>query len=105
MTRPPQTPDPARRLAVAMQWVSVVTTIGMEMALPALLGSWLDRRWKTSPWCVVAGAVLGFAVGLTHLLQLARGRHGPGARSRAASSDSVPLAGSKREREANGKQE
>ena len=43
----------------------------MLLAIPAMLivapligawiGSWLDGRFKTSPWLLIAGLVLGFA--------------------------------------------
>ena len=59
-------------MAVAMNWVSQITTIGLEMSLPALGGNWLDDRWGTSPWLVCIGAVIGFGVGMWHLLKLAR---------------------------------
>jgi len=59
-------------MAVAMNWVSQITTISLEMALPALGGNWLDNRWGTSPWLVCIGAVIGFGVGMLHLIQLTR---------------------------------
>lgn len=55
-----------------MRWVSQVTTIALEMVLPALGGYWLDTRWGTTPGLTIAGAVLGFAISMQHLLQLAR---------------------------------
>ena len=59
-------------LSVGMQWASRVTTVGLEFALPPLLGVWLDRWWGTTPWATVVGAVLGFAVGMMHILRIAR---------------------------------
>ena len=66
--------DPSRRppLVVAIEWVQQVTTVALEMALPAALGAWLDQRWGTTPGLVSVGAVLGFIVAMRHLLQLAR---------------------------------
>lgn len=56
----------------AMAWVSQITTIGLEMVLPAMLGFWLDGRWGTTPGLTITGAVLGFIVSMNHLLQIAR---------------------------------
>ncbi|RMG33261.1 MAG: AtpZ/AtpI family protein [Planctomycetota bacterium] len=100
MAQKPRFPDGPHRLAVAMQWVSVITTIGMEMALPAVVGAWLDRRWNTSPWCVAVGAAIGFAVGITHLLQVVSGQHraSPPASPRTPSSgDRARTAGDREE--------
>jgi len=57
-------------LVVAMEWVAKITTVGLEMALPAGLGYWLDRKWNTEPWLVTVGALLGFFAGFRHLLQM-----------------------------------
>ena len=57
-------------MAQGMVWVSRVSSVSLEMVLPAAAGHWLDGRWDTAPWCVSAGAVLGFAMGMHHLLQL-----------------------------------
>jgi ATP synthase protein I len=67
-------PEPESRstLAVGMEWASRATTIGLEFALPPLLGSVGDRWWGTVPWLTVVGAVLGFAVGMMHVLRLAQ---------------------------------
>jgi F0F1-type ATP synthase assembly protein I len=47
--------------------------VGTELAVLVALGSWagmqLDRRWRSAPWCLVAGAALGFAVGLYNLIR------------------------------------
>ncbi|QDV51115.1 AtpZ/AtpI family protein [Gimesia fumaroli] len=59
-------------LVEAHRWVSRLTTVSLEMALPAFLGHWLDGKWGTSPWLTALGAVLGFAVGMTHLLRMAK---------------------------------
>ena len=46
--------------------------IGLEMVIPIALGAWLDYRWGTSPWMVILGVLVGFAVGMTHLWLLLR---------------------------------
>ena len=59
-------------LAAAMRWVSQITTIALQMALPPLGGAWLDSIYGTSPWLVCIGALLGFATGMLQLLKLAK---------------------------------
>jgi F0F1-type ATP synthase assembly protein I len=59
-------------MANAMRWVHQITSIAIEMALPPLVGLWLDERWRTGPWLVAVGAILGFTAAMVHLLALAR---------------------------------
>jgi F0F1-type ATP synthase assembly protein I len=59
-------------MAVAIEWSARITTIGLEMTLPACGGYWLDVRLGTSPGFLIAGAALGFALGIWSLLQIAR---------------------------------
>lgn len=58
-------------MAVAMEWVAKITTVALEMFLPAIGGKYLDGYLGTSYW-VLVGLVLGFVVGLWHLLQMTR---------------------------------
>ena len=58
-------------MALAMEWVAKITTVAMEMFLPAVGGAYLDRRWGTNYWALI-GVVLGFVVGMWHLLQMTR---------------------------------
>lgn len=46
--------------------------MGLMMALPAVGGRWLDERRETNHWALI-GLVLGLAVGLWQLLQIAGG--------------------------------
>jgi F0F1-type ATP synthase assembly protein I len=57
-------------MVAAMQWVSRITTVSLEMVLPAGLGYLADQRWETEPWLTSVGALLGFTVGFRHLLQM-----------------------------------
>ena len=59
-------------LAVAATWVSMVTTIATEMAIPPLLGLWLDERFGTRVVFVSLGAIGGLALGMSTLVRLAR---------------------------------
>ena len=65
--KPPGPPP----LALAMEWVAKITTVAVEMFLPALGGAYLDRRLGTRYWTLM-GVVLGFVVGIWHLLQMTR---------------------------------
>lgn len=67
-------PDRQNRssLVEAHQWVSRLTTVGLEMSLPALFGHWLDKKWDSTPWLTAIGAVLGFILGMIHLLRMAK---------------------------------
>jgi len=64
-------PDPVDSRSQGLYWASRGMSVGMEFALPALGGYWLDGRWPFRPVGVIAGAVLGFVIGLTHLLRIA----------------------------------
>lgn len=55
-----------------MEWSARITTISMEMILPALVGYWLDQRWGTRPVFIILGTILGFTIGLMSLIQLTR---------------------------------
>ena len=59
--------------AVAMEWTSRLTTISLEMVLPAVGGYWLDRHlgWG-KPVFLLLGTLLGFAVSMVHLVRLAK---------------------------------
>ena len=56
-------------MALAIEWVSKITTIALEMVLPGLLGTWLDKRWGTS-FLALAGFALGITVAIWHLLKM-----------------------------------
>ena len=75
-------------LAVAMEWVSQITTVVAEMVLPGIAGQWLDHRWGTK----VIGPIgfgLGLTVGIWHLLAMTRPRKGgPAAGQSNSSGDS-----------------
>jgi ATP synthase protein I len=64
--------EPRSSLSVGMQWAARVTTVGLDFALPPLLGVLVDRWLKTSPLATLCGVVLGFAVGMMAILKIAR---------------------------------
>ena len=80
---PVNDPDAERSPWVLVsQWTSRLTSIALEMALPAVGGYWLDHwLWPGRfPWLLIGGVFLGFAVGLMHLIRLARSAGPPGRR-------------------------
>jgi ATP synthase protein I len=58
-------------LALAMEWVSKITTVALEMVLPTVGGGYLDRRLGTTYWTLI-GVIVGFLVGMWHLLQMTK---------------------------------
>ena len=69
MSRPD---EPRSNLSVGLSWAARVTSVGLEFALPPVLGAWLDGWWGTSPWALLAGTASGFALGMAHTLRIAR---------------------------------
>jgi hypothetical protein len=57
---------------VGIEWASRVTTIGLEFALPPLLGYGVDSWLRTTPVAMITGAVLGFATGMMATVKMAR---------------------------------
>jgi F0F1-type ATP synthase assembly protein I len=69
---PETPPDDRAPMAIAAEWSARITTIGLEMALPAAGGFLLDRRIGTLPLFLVLGAMAGFAISIYHIIQIAR---------------------------------
>jgi F0F1-type ATP synthase assembly protein I len=64
--------DDRSSFALAMAWTQWITAIALEMAIPGAIGLWLDRRLETGGVFLVLGVVIGFAVGMWHLIGLTR---------------------------------
>ncbi|NPV48067.1 MAG: AtpZ/AtpI family protein [Armatimonadetes bacterium] len=64
----------AERIVGALRAAAIVSGIGFTMAvsvaLGALGGAWLDRRWGTEPWLTVIGFLLGTIGGFLEMLRL-----------------------------------
>ncbi len=54
-------------MANAIEWVSRITVIALEMVLPGLAGQWLDQRFGLS-YLALVGFALGLVTGMWHLL-------------------------------------
>lgn len=76
--------DPPERrppLAEALEWSSRITTVALEMVVPAVLGWWVDQKLGTVVVFVVLGAAVGMTTAIVHLLRMtsaARPGDGPG---------------------------
>jgi hypothetical protein len=62
-------PNRLSPMAMALVWVSRITTVGFEMVLPGLAGHWLDRQFGTG-YLAVLGFVLGMIGGMWHLIRM-----------------------------------
>lgn len=64
----------AEKVVSALRAAAIVSGIGFTMAvslaLGALGGAWLDRRWGTEPWLTVVGFLLGSIGGFLEMLRL-----------------------------------
>jgi hypothetical protein len=59
-------------LSVGIEWSARVSTLGFEFGIPALLGHFLDQKLGTNPVGLLVGMVLGFVVGMMHILRIAK---------------------------------
>lgn len=67
---PPDRPEDS--LAKGFTWAYRATAVGLEFVTPAIGGLILDRYAGTNPWGILGGVILGFIVGMTHLLRIAK---------------------------------
>jgi ATP synthase protein I len=67
---PVDRPETGDSTSVGILWASRITAVGLEFALPVLAGLFLDRKWSLGPLGVIAGGVLGFTLGMVHLLRI-----------------------------------
>lgn len=58
-------------MALAMEWVSRIFAITLEMILPGLGGMWLDSRWGTN-YLGLLGFVAGISLAIYHLLVMTK---------------------------------
>lgn len=65
-------PDDRPPFVVAYEWSARITSICIELVVPVLAGYWLDHRWGTFPWLILAGIAIGMAVAVLGLVRLAK---------------------------------
>ncbi len=59
-------PEPSSKW---LRYTSLGFELGAAVALPTLLGVWIDRRWGSEPWGFLAGFCLGLAGGLYRFIR------------------------------------
>jgi hypothetical protein len=59
-------------VAVAMRWVSEITSVVFVMTLPALGGIWADHAAGTQCVFTILGAICGFSGGMYALLSMVK---------------------------------
>src|SRR5436305_1338956 len=64
--------QPRSPLSVGLGLASKISTLGFEFALPPLLGYFLDKRLGSAPAGLLVGMILGFTIGIMHILRFAR---------------------------------
>ena len=65
-------PDDRRATSNAMRWASQVTSLGMELAVPAGAGVWMDHKYGTLPGWTLVGVAFGSFLAFRGLQQLLR---------------------------------
>lgn len=65
-------PEGRSPIAIGFEWASRIFVAGMTFVVPILLGHGLDRAVGSNPFGLLAGLVLGLAVGLFQVIRLAR---------------------------------
>lgn len=52
------------------------TQLMVTVALGVFVGRWVDAKFQTDPWFMLAGAILGISVGLYNLIREASRQQG-----------------------------
>ena len=65
----PEQDSDAWGLAMTIGWELVVSVLG-----GVFVGQWLDKKFKTAPWLVIAGSLFGITVALYRIIKIANDR-------------------------------
>jgi hypothetical protein len=65
--------DQRSPLSIGIGWASRISTLGFEFSLPPIAGHLVDRWLGSNPVGTLVGMIIGFLVGMIHLLQIAKG--------------------------------
>ena len=56
----------------ASPFIGIGATMAASLGLGIGLGYWLDKKFGTSPWCLLGGAVLGIVTAFYQLFKIVR---------------------------------
>ncbi len=59
-------------MAIALVWVSRITTISIQMVLPGVVGYWIDQQLRTKALFTLLGFGLGMGIGMWQLILATR---------------------------------
>ena len=59
-------------VARGMIWGTKASSAALQFVVPPGLGVWFDHRFQTNPIGLIAGAILGFALGMRGLMLLVK---------------------------------
>lgn len=76
-----------RRALAGAQFMGAGFVFLSELGLMAALGWWLDGKFGTAPWLMVAGSALGLTVAMSHLIRSAASFDAAMKKSRVEDSD------------------
>ena len=65
-------PDDRSAMAIALGWVSRITTLSVVMVAPGILGYVVDRQLGTVALFTIVGMALGMVLGMWSLLRATR---------------------------------
>lgn len=56
----------------ALIFIGIGTELVLFTVIGALVGAWLDGKWGSSPWALIAGLTLGATAGFIHFFRVAK---------------------------------
>ncbi|MGE3537246.1 MAG: AtpZ/AtpI family protein [Candidatus Tectimicrobiota bacterium] len=66
----PQRPTGQEIIRTVGKYLDLGVTFVVAIGGGAFGGYWLDARWGTAPWLLLAGALLGIVVGFYHFFSV-----------------------------------
>ena len=64
--------DDRSSVAKAYHWSARIIVVALEMALPGVVGHWIDLRLGTVVLFLLVGLIIGCTGGVWHLIQMTR---------------------------------